>query len=286
MRRTILIFVFFALAAAGVSEAYGQWLPERRFIRKGNKEYEAGNYAEGEVNYRRAQEKAPWSYAAEYNAAVSIYKQERYEEAEQAFSQLAADSVRTEHSAQSYYNAGNSMVRQRKLQEALEAYKQAMRRDPSDMEAKFNYAYTKKLLEKDNGGGGGEGQDENQQDKDQQDKDQQNKDNQQDKDNQKDQDKPDDQSDGGDEPDKKDGDKDKSEGQDKPDDKQGDGDKPKDGQGDKPGGQDKGGQQPQGGMSKEDAEKLLGVTQENEDKTRENAEKRRAVPVGRSGKNW
>ena len=35
------------------------------------------------------------------------------------------------------------------MQEALEAYKNSLKLNPGDMEAKFNYAYTKKLLDRD-----------------------------------------------------------------------------------------------------------------------------------------
>ncbi|MGD8698915.1 MAG: tetratricopeptide repeat protein, partial [Gemmatimonadales bacterium] len=40
--------------------------------------------------------------------------------------------------AKAWYNLGNALYRQQQLPEALEAYKQALRRDPGDVDAKHN----------------------------------------------------------------------------------------------------------------------------------------------------
>jgi tetratricopeptide (TPR) repeat protein len=151
MRNQLILFLFTLSASlSAVQTVWAQALPERRFIRQGNEAFQQGNYDAADVSYRRALEKAPWSYEADFNLSDVIYKQERYDEAAQQFGRLAqASADNPELQAQAYYNQGNALFKQRKLEEALEAYKNSLRANPDDQEAKFNLAYTKKLLEKD-----------------------------------------------------------------------------------------------------------------------------------------
>ena len=139
------IHIIVLILAGG--NAYGQLYPERSLIRQGNRAYENGNYVESEVLYRRALEKAPESYEAYSNLANSFYRQERYEEAESIYSRLFADTANIGYAPNTFYNRGNAYFQQRRLQEAIESYKNTLRINPSDMEAKFNLAYAKKLLE-------------------------------------------------------------------------------------------------------------------------------------------
>ena len=181
----------------------------------------------------------------------------RYDEAAGLNEQLAADSARLDNAASAYFNQGNALFQQRKLQEALEAYKNSLRLNPADMEAKFNYAYTKKLLDKD---------------KNDQNKNDQNKD--QNKDNRNDQNK-NDKNDPNQNPDK-------DQNKDNPDNNQNGNDPDKQDQQPPSGGQ----QPPQGSMSREEAERMLDAVQGSEDKTKKKVDEKKAVTVGNSGKNW
>lgn len=186
MRRTFLYIISASiLIFLSGGTLHAQRYPERKFIRAGNKHYEKGNYPQGEVEYKRALEKTPDSYEADFNLGNVQYKQERYDEAAQTFKRLAADSTRADHAAVCHYNAGNAYFQQRKLQEALEEYKSSLRLNPSDEDAKFNLAYVKKLLKNDENGGGGGGDQNQDQNKDQQDQNQDSKDQQDKGDNKK-----------------------------------------------------------------------------------------------------
>lgn len=247
MRGTTKIAITLVLTIIS-SALYAQRYPERRFVRTGNNQFNNGNYVESEVAYRRALEKDSASMEASYNLAGALYKQERYGEAAQLYSQVAADStLNPATAAQTLYNTGNSLFKERQLEQALEAYKQSLRLNPNDAEAKFNLAYTKKLLD---------------QNKDDQNKDQ-NKDNKDNKDNKQDQDKQDQNKD----QDKQDPNKDK---QDQNKDKQDQKDQ----------------QQQQSGMNKQESDQMLEAVQQNEDKTREKMNEKKVKTVGRSGKNW
>ena len=61
-----------------------------------------------------------------------------------------------------YYNEGNSYMQQKQYGQAIQAYKEALKRNPKDMDAKYNLVYAKKMAET-HGDGGGGGQNQQQQ---------------------------------------------------------------------------------------------------------------------------
>lgn len=244
----ISILLCVALIGVAAGECYAQKYPERRLVRQGNKDYGQGRYAESEIDYRRALEKTPGMSEAGFNLGNALYKQQRFEEADKAFSELGGGADK----AQVHYNRGNALFQQGKLEEALEQYKESLRHNPDDQQAKFNLAYVKKLLEK---------EDENQQDNQDNQDQEQNQDDQDQQDQQQDQDQ--DQQDDNNEQDKDKGDEDQ--GQEPPPAKQ---------------------QPQQSNMTREEAEQLLEVMQQNEDKTREKVDAQKVQAVGASGKNW
>lgn len=159
-----LYIILFLFAASG---AQAQQLPERSLVRKGNRQYNKGNYEQSAGRYEQALQAAPGQFEAIYNLGNALYKAERFDRAEQTMQQAAADSLRADtERAEAFYNLGNAQFKQQKYKEALESYKQSLRLNPSDQEAKYNYAYTKRLIDDDENGGGGGGDDKNQ-DKDQ-----------------------------------------------------------------------------------------------------------------------
>ena len=249
-----LLYIFpFLLAAAGVS---AQSMPERSLVRKGNRQYNKGNYEQAISRYEQALQAVAGQFEATYDLGNALYKAERFDRAEQTMQQAAADSLRTDDErAEAFYNLGNAQFKQQKYKEALESYKQSLRLNPADMETKYNYAYTKRLLDENKDGGGGGGNDDKDQNKDQnqQNQDQQNKD-QQDKDQKGD-----------------------------PKDQQGDQKQnPQDNKGDKG---DQQGQPTPSGISPQEQQQMLDAIQAQEDKTQEKLKEKQGVVV-RGKKNW
>ena len=162
MQKSLYTLLFLLTATA----AGAQQMPERSLVRKGNRQYAKGNYEESIRRYEQALEAVPGQFEATYDLGNALYKAERFDRAEQTLRQAAADTLRPETElAEAYYNLGNAQFKQQKYKEALESYKQSLRLNPSDMEAKYNYAYTKRLLDQDQNGGGGndqQNQDQNQ----------------------------------------------------------------------------------------------------------------------------
>ena len=259
-----LLYIVFLFAALGAS---AQDMPERSEVRRGNRQYNKGNYEKSIERYVRALEAAPESFEARYNLGNALYKAERFDKAEQTMRQAAADTLRTDDErAQAFYNLGNAQFKQQKYKEALESYKQSLRLNPSDQEAKYNYAYTKRLIDDDENGGGGGGDDKNQ-DKDQN-KEQQGGQDRQNGDQQKDDQQKDDKGQGDDK--EQQGDPQQNPAQ--PDKEQ---------EGDQQG-------EPQpvpAGISPQEQEQMLDAIQAQEDRTQDKLKEKQGVVV-RGSKNW
>ena len=168
MRNSILVILLLFCSLSAFAQA------ERHDVRSGNRKFRRGQYKESEIDYRKAVLKDSMSVRAQYNLASSLYRQEDYEGALKTLSSIKHPFV----PAQYFYNGGDAAAQMKNWQAAVNLYKQALLRDPSDLEAKENYIYAKKMLENQQGGGGQQNQ-QDQQDQDQQDQDQ-NQDNNQD----------------------------------------------------------------------------------------------------------
>ncbi|MBQ8335727.1 MAG: tetratricopeptide repeat protein [Tidjanibacter sp.] len=248
------------LLSCGV--ARGQQLPERKHIRSGNKLYEQQRMADAEKEYRKALKANSASVEGLFNLGDAQFASGAFEAAEESFRKVTEldSGVTDQQRAAAYYNLGNSQFQQQKLQEALSSYKESLKLNPSDLEAKFNYAYTKALL------------DQQQNQDNQQNQDQNNQDQQQNQDNQDQQQQNDQQ-------------QNPNEGQ-QPEQNPDQGEQPEQPQGDRPKPSEQQGQQPEQGPSKE-SEQMLNAVQQAENRTREKVdEQQKGVAVGRSGKNW
>lgn len=239
------------LLSCGV--ARGQQLPERKHIRSGNKLYEQQRMADAEKEYRRALKANSASVEGLFNLGDAQFASGAFEAAEESFRKVTEldSGVTDQQRAAAYYNLGNSQFQQQKLQEALDSYKESLKLNPNDLETKFNYAYTKALLDQQQ-----QNQD-NQQNQDQNNQDQQQNDQQQNP----------------------------NEGE-QPEQNPNEGEQPEQPQGDKPKPNEQQGQQPEQGPSKE-SEQMLNAVQQAENRTREKVdEQQKGIAVGRSGKNW
>jgi Ca-activated chloride channel homolog len=222
---------------------------DKKYIRKGNREYEKNKFSESEISYRKAIDKNKQSPDAVFNVGDALYKQNKFEEAGKQFVENANQSDNKLKKSAGLYNLGNSMLKANKLQESIEAYKNSLKLRPDNKEAKYNLSYAQDLLKQQ------QQQQKQQQDKDKQD---QNKDK-----NKKDQKK--------DQKDQKDKNKDQQNDQKKDQDQK-----------------QKQQQQPQNGeISKEDAQRLLNSLDNDEKNVQEKVKLAKANKAKiRTVKNW
>ena len=155
---------------------------DKRDVRRGNRDFKKENFKEAELDYFRALVKDSLSFAANYNMANTLYRQENYDQAMKHLEKIAEAAVASPAAADYYYNLGNVAMAKEDYQKAVDAYKQSLLRNPADLEAKENYIYAKEKLkqQQDQQDQQNQQNDQNQdQNKDQQDsKDDQNKDQQ------------------------------------------------------------------------------------------------------------
>ena len=260
--RLIVRYIALVLLLVASGTASAQQLKERGFVRKGNRQYNRGNIDGSIESYQEALKHDANSFEAKYDLASALYRAKRFDKAETTLKAIVNDTTRTElERGDVAYNLGNTQFAQQKYKEALSSYRMAMRCNPNDEDAKYNYAFTKRLLQQ-------QEQQQQQQNQDQDNKEQnsdQNKDNQdQNQQNNKDQ--------------NGDNQQDKSDPQNQ-DEK---GEEPQ-GQADKK--EQQGGQRPEGGMSPEQQEALLQAIQAEEDKTQDKLKEKAGVLI-RGGKNW
>ncbi len=251
MRFHTHIIILLTLFLAAPLALVGQALPERGLVRSGNRSFERGDYSESIEKYTKAMEYAPNSYEARYNLGNALFKDSLPEQAVQMLQPMSQDTLLSDtQRAELLYNLGNIAFEGQKLEEALELYKSSLRLNADDINAKYNYAYTKRLLEQQQ-----EQEQDEEQNEDEQDQDQDQNEDQQDQDQNQDQEQNEDQQDQN---------QDQNEQQ-----------------------QDQQQQEQQSSMSQQQQEQILDAIQAQEDKTQDKLDREEAQGVLLRGvKNW
>ena len=159
-------FLKYGLTAAllVLSSAVALAQTDRKEVRAGNRQFKKGNWQKAEIEYRKAQVKDSLSFAANYNLAGALYKENNFDEAGKSLEKLKDVASASEHAADYFYNLGNIAVQKKDWKAAVDAYKRSLLQNPDDLDAKENYAYAKQMLknEEQQGGGGGNDQQNNQ----------------------------------------------------------------------------------------------------------------------------
>lgn len=253
MRAIVRYMAMVAMLLLVGGEVSAQMMKERGLVRKGNRQFKREQFEKSVDSYQRALQHDSTSFEAKYDLASALYRTERYDKAEKTLLSIAGDTTRTElERGEVAYNLGNTQFAQQKYKEALSSYRQAMRCNPDDEDAKFNYAFTKRLIQQQ--------EQQQQQNQDQnQDQNQQNQDQQQQQNQDKNQDQNEDQQ--------------NDQNRQQPQNQQGKEE------------QQEGGQRPEGAMSPEQQEALLQAIQAEEDKTQDKLKEKAGVVI-RGNKNW
>lgn len=145
---------------------------DRHDVRAGNRKFRKDNWKEADISYRKALVKDSTSVAANYNLANTLYRQENYEEAEKLMKKIGDNASASANAADYWYNTGDIAIAKKDWQGAVNAFKEALLKNPFDMDAKENYIYAKKMLENQQKNGGGNEDGQNNQDQNNQNQDQ------------------------------------------------------------------------------------------------------------------
>ena len=134
-------------------------MTDRQYIRQGNKQFHAGNYADAEVLYRKAVEKNAKNPQAAFNLGNALIAQKKDSAAVDQFQNAARLESNPLRKAQAFHNIGVVCQTHKMYGEAIEAYKSALRLNPNDDETRYNLVLCKHQKRK---------QDQNKQNQDQQ----------------------------------------------------------------------------------------------------------------------
>lgn len=141
MKKTVLLFVWFLAAALPICAQ-----SDRQLVRQGNRLFAQGKYAEAEVSYRKAIGEQPTNGVAHYNLGCALQKQQKDSLALNQYEQAVQTLKSKARRAQAYHNMGTVLQHSHDYAKAIEAYKNALRLNPQDNQARYNYVLCKRLL--------------------------------------------------------------------------------------------------------------------------------------------
>lgn len=299
MRRHIFFILTLLLTLISTADLAAQNMPERALVRKGNRLFAKERYDHSSEAYQSALLHDSTSFEARYNLASALFRKALadttafndpqgsaanlssgyIQQAEGLLQGAAADSLRSEADrAEAYYNLGNAQFVQQKLQEALKSYRRSLKLNPADMEAKYNYALTKKLLEQQQNQDQNQNQNNDNQDQNQDQNQNQNQNQNGGGNNDQNQDRNQDQN-------QNQNDQNKDQNNDGQDDKQ-DQNQNGGGNNDQQNDKQQGQAPPRSGMSDKQREQVLNAIQAQEDKTQEKLDEEAKGVIVRGRKNW
>ena len=104
----------------------------------GNEAFAQQAYEEALRSYQQAQAESPALAEPFYNAANVLYREGKYEEALKELQKAASFPQADKVAQASLFNAGNSAYNTKSWEAAIESYRQALLRNPDDVDAKHN----------------------------------------------------------------------------------------------------------------------------------------------------
>ena len=137
---TIIVFLSSALTVSAQSD--------EKAIRKGNRHYKSGNYAQAISNYRTALEIRPNNAKAQFNLGDVYYAKQSYDTASNEFQKVVEMSPDAKLKSDAVYNMGNCLLAQGKYYDAFNIYKVSLKMNPENENALYNLEYCRAHLVK------------------------------------------------------------------------------------------------------------------------------------------
>jgi Ca-activated chloride channel family protein len=139
--RITYVSILFVLFTAGF--ALGDEVVKKN--REGIERFNEGQYEEALGAYRDAQLEAPESPELHFNIGNVLYKQKKYDEAQEEYLKaLSTEDALLQ--SQIFYNVGNCQYRLDKLVESIDSYKKSLEVNPDDIDAKYNLEFVRNKL--------------------------------------------------------------------------------------------------------------------------------------------
>lgn len=142
MKNMILILAIISTSSVATAQSW------RDSIQNGRSLYEQGKFDEAYESLVEAQKIAPEDIDLTKDIGNAAYRKGDYEMAEKAFRSVAAIEKDAKEASKQWHNVGNSQLKRKDYQSAIESYKEALRKDPSNENARYNLSEAKRRLKK------------------------------------------------------------------------------------------------------------------------------------------
>ncbi|MFU8859187.1 MAG: tetratricopeptide repeat protein [Cyclonatronaceae bacterium] len=117
--------------------------PDR--AREANRAYDRGDYETAEQIYRELLSEDPGNTRVLFNLGNTFAKQQKYEEAIEAFERFKRMTDSAHEQSIADYNIGNLHSEREQWNEAVEQYRKALRQNPADDDARYNYELARRM---------------------------------------------------------------------------------------------------------------------------------------------
>ncbi|MBP5569767.1 MAG: tetratricopeptide repeat protein [Prevotella sp.] len=135
--RKILLYMFLLVAVTAQAQT------DRQCIRQGNRLYHQKQWAQAEVEYRKALSKNAGNPQALYNLGCALMMQQKDSAAIVQYQKAAQAETNKLRRSKANHNIGVICQNHRMYGEAIKAYQQSLRDNPSDDETRYNLALCK-----------------------------------------------------------------------------------------------------------------------------------------------
>ena len=126
-------------------------------LRKGNRQFSKGEFAEADISYRKGLLKDSTLISGKYNLANTLYREQNYDEAKKLLT-YDFKAIRQDPMAPAIlFNLGNVAIAQEDWNTAVEAYGRCLMLTPDDIQAKENYTFARYHLQNQNQNQDGDG---------------------------------------------------------------------------------------------------------------------------------
>jgi hypothetical protein len=137
---TIIVFLSSALTVSAQSD--------EKAIRKGNRNYNSGNYEQAIANYQKALEIRPNNAKAQFNLGDAYYAKQSYDTAYNEFQKVVEMSPDAKLKSDALFNMGNCLLAQNKYYDAFNIYKVSLKMNPENENALYNLEFCRAHLVK------------------------------------------------------------------------------------------------------------------------------------------
>ena len=140
-----IVYLILLLGSVSLEAAIGNWWKNREAVQF----FKDQKYDEALLIYNDLIDKDPYNPIYNYNIGDVLYKQNRYEDAKQAFKRAATHATKNIKIGEyAWYGAGNSCYQLKEWQQAIDMYEESLKLNPHNEQTLHNLTLARaKLVE-------------------------------------------------------------------------------------------------------------------------------------------